>query len=146
MVDVDVDDRNPIEATAAGCRGRHGGIVIEAEAHGAVGFRMMARGPDQGERGFSRRHRMLGCLNGSPSREPRDRFGVRRGERVRVEHDGPTACALDGIQVPAAVNALELLTDSRLRIVDPAAILQPSATLRRRTHGHAQPVLDVRVA
>jgi hypothetical protein len=82
---------------------------------------------------------MLGRLDRSPSREACHRFRLRRGKRVRVEHDGPTVRPFDDVQIPGVVNALELLTDSRTRSFDSAAILQPPRRYRVERVGPLDP-------
>ena len=53
MVDVEVDDSDALQATDAnGVSGGNCDVVEEAEAHGVVGHRVMARRTDQAEGAF----------------------------------------------------------------------------------------------
>jgi hypothetical protein len=103
VMDIEVDDRDPLQAELLlRVPRRDGDVVQEAEAHRAAGESVMPGRPDERESasvdGFER----------DPGRERRRPPGRLRGDGVRVELDGPVD-SLQQLQVGGFVHANELL-------------------------------------
>ena len=83
VVDVEVDDRDPVETEALLSRARrHRDVVEDAEAHRAPREGVVARRADEREPAAQRR------LDRGPRRERRSLERRRGADRVRVEPDG----------------------------------------------------------
>ena len=85
---------------------------------------MVAGWPHQREGGLALLDRVLNRLNSCPRSQPGDRFGICRGIRIRVEHDGAARGPLERVYVRRSVRQLEFLTRRRARTGSSAALLQ----------------------
>jgi hypothetical protein len=124
-VDVDVDDRDPLQPAGSACRRGNSGVVIETKAHRPVAFCVMSRRPNHRENRILCRKRILNGLNGGASGQQRDRFRVSGGESVGVEYGGMARCSLNRRYVFWRVRGGQLLTRGRPRSHNSAALLQP---------------------
>ena len=130
VVDVEVDDRHPLEAEPRLRRpGRDGDVVEDAEAHRAAGERVVAGRTDEREAAAQRR------LDRRPGRE-RGSLERRRGaDRVAVEPDRVVDRA-DELDVLGGVAEQELLGRRR-------AALAPDVLVREQDR---EPLGPLRVA
>jgi len=114
VVDVPVDDQDPLrQAEGEGMGRRHGDVVEQAEAHGAIRRRMVTRRADQGQppatfledpldEGQPAARRMLGGVDGA---------GGERG--IGVEVGGLPAQGEHRVDVRGEMHPLELRTRRR---------------------------------
>ena len=112
VVHVDVDNRDPLE-TAGEHRGSGDGDVVEqAEAHRAMRLQRGGLADARAQRQARARHRVLRRLNRRARGKPSDVVGVRRRERVRVEHDRLTRRRRHLLDVRLRVHAQKLIVAS----------------------------------
>ena len=109
VVNVDVDDRNPLEPTREHRGRRNRDIVEEAETHRTIGFSVMSRRTQERECGLSFGDRVLGGLYGCSCGEQRDLVRVWRRERVGIEHDRLAGGRSDPLHVRCGMDAPQLV-------------------------------------
>jgi hypothetical protein len=90
--------RSTPSARSGGCRDRD--VVVEAEAHRAIGFSVVARRPDERERGLSGGARMAGRVDRGARGEQCDFMRFRAGERVASSIAALPAGLGDRIEIP----------------------------------------------
>src|SRR5215212_2041491 len=84
VVDVPVEDGDPVDPLRAGVLGGYRGVVQEAEAHPVIPSGVMARGAGDGEGRRSGKGALDGP-DGGPARQSRGLPGVRVEARIQVE-------------------------------------------------------------
>ena len=126
VVNVVVDDRDPIDAERTGMRRADRDVVVEAEAHGAIAFGMVAGRANQREGpGVPAVDHPLDTLHRSARGQQRHLVGLGAGEGVGIERDRRPRRLGDPLQVVAVVHAVELLARGGARRHDFASRAAP---------------------
>jgi hypothetical protein len=98
-MDVVVDHRDPRQSAGAGICGADRNAVVQAEAHRARGFGMMAGRPHHRQCAAARflvQH-VVDARQHRPGGKAGDLVGFRRGEGVGIEHRRPAARRGNGL-------------------------------------------------
>ena len=141
---VEVDDGHAREAARERVRGRHGRVVDQAEPTGLVPAAVVAGGPHQrGSPTDSALHHGVDGGHRRPGGHLRDVPGLRRGERVGVQHHCPPGRRFQRSHESCTVHAEDGVQGGRLRLSEQPPTLPP---LRGDSRHHVLPLGPLEVA
>ncbi len=140
VVDVDVDHGDARRALRAGVGGGHRDVVEQAEPHRPLALGVMPRRPHEHQRRSAARHRVVDADQRRPGRQASQLVGLRRGERVGIEHRGAARGSRDALDVVAIVDRPQLLERRRPRRQDRPALPAPGGRHRVEDVGPFRPL------
>ena len=125
VMDIEVDDRNPLEALVLQrIGGGHGHVVEQAKSHGAIRGRVMPAGPYGAKRidGAFVQHlvdRQQSGARGAPRR--RQGILIHRRIRIQLQIAFPRRTLEDQVNIGSAVHALEVRVGGQRRLAGSAS-------------------------
>ena len=126
VVDVVVEDRDPVQPRSTRRRGGHGDVVEQTEPHRAILFRVVPRGSDERDGGGALGEGVLNRNDGRTHGVERDVVGLGRGVGIRVEPDPAPRGGGDLVYIGRRVHLHQLGTRRRAGRSQRAAALDPA--------------------